>query len=151
MKATIFSLSIAILLTGCTTARTNGPPIRVEFRNAQKLSAPQLKKMVVEGTDTAVYVGQKVFLTERDIKSASLKRKPGNISQLQIVFTSEGKRKFSEATAESVGKPIAIIVDDTLVSAPIIMEKITDPQAVISGRFSQEKARDIADSLNAQK
>lgn len=68
---------------------------------------------------------------------------------IQIEFTKEGATKFEEITGKNVGKPLAIILDNEIISAPIVQEKISGGQAVISGNFTLEEAKNLAIQLNA--
>ncbi len=68
---------------------------------------------------------------------------------VSIEFDREGARLFGEATAANVGRRLAIVLDDTIYSAPVIREKIPGGKAQISGSFTMEDARDLAIVLRA--
>ncbi len=68
---------------------------------------------------------------------------------VSIEFDREGARLFGEATAANVGRRLAIVLDDTVYSAPVIRDKITGGKAQISGSFTVEDARDLAIVLRA--
>src|SRR5574337_126785 len=68
---------------------------------------------------------------------------------VSIEFDREGARLFGEATAANVGRRLAVVLDDTVYSAPVIREKIPGGKAQISGRFTTEDARDLAIVLRA--
>lgn len=55
-----------------------------------------------------------------------------------------GKRIFERLTRENVGKALAIVLDDTIFSAPVIQEPIPGGEARITGNFTPEEARDLA-------
>jgi len=55
-----------------------------------------------------------------------------------------GKRLFERLTRENVGKALAIVLDDTIFSAPVIQEPIPGGEARITGSFTPEEARDLA-------
>ena len=59
-------------------------------------------------------------------------------------FNSEGGRKFGQATSQNVGKPFAIVLDNTIISAPRINEPILGGSGIISGSFTIEEARELA-------
>lgn len=65
-----------------------------------------------------------------------------------IAFNDEGAALFEEITGSNVGRQLAIFLDGQLISSPRINEKITGGQAVISGGFTPEEARDLAQNLN---
>ncbi|MCM8770554.1 MAG: protein translocase subunit SecD [Candidatus Omnitrophica bacterium] len=61
-----------------------------------------------------------------------------------LEFNPEGAKKFAEITAANVGRRLAIILDGKVQSAPRIREAIPSGEAVITGRFTPEKAQDLA-------
>ncbi|MCK5490868.1 MAG: protein translocase subunit SecD, partial [Candidatus Pacebacteria bacterium] len=72
-----------------------------------------------------------------------------NEAEVQLQFNSEGKDLFGEITKRSVGKKVAIYLDDMPISIPVVNEPITDGKAVISGNFSIEEAKMLVQRLNA--
>ncbi len=61
-----------------------------------------------------------------------------------LTMTDEGREKFAQATEENVGKTIAIVYDNEIISNPSVNEAITGGQAEISGMASLEEARELA-------
>ncbi|WP_033919708.1 protein translocase subunit SecD [Sphingomonas sp. 37zxx] len=68
-----------------------------------------------------------------------------------IRFNAQGGRRFAQVTQENVGKPFAIIIDDTVISAPNINERILGGSASISGGFTVESANELAIALRSGK
>jgi len=66
-----------------------------------------------------------------------------------LEFNEEGKDIFKELTSLNVGKHLAIYIDESLISAPVVKEAITDGKARITGRFTIEEAKSLARNLNA--
>jgi preprotein translocase subunit SecD len=64
-------------------------------------------------------------------------------------FNSSGARKFAQATQENVGRPFAIVLDNEVISAPVIREPILGGSGQISGNFTVESANDLAILLRA--
>jgi preprotein translocase subunit SecD len=64
-------------------------------------------------------------------------------------FNSSGARKFAEATQQNVGKPFAIVLDNKVISAPVIREPILGGSGQISGNFTVQSANDLAILLRA--
>jgi preprotein translocase subunit SecD len=64
-------------------------------------------------------------------------------------FNTSGSRKFSQATSENVGQPFAIVLDNKVISAPVIREPITGGSGQISGSFTVQAANDLAILLRA--
>ncbi len=92
-------------------------------------------------------------LTGKYISSAALQFGNGS-SALQtqptvlVNFNAEGTKLFAQITDQNVGREMAIFLDGSLLSAPVIQEKIDNGSAVISGNFTAQSAKDLATSLN---
>ncbi len=66
-----------------------------------------------------------------------------------LEFNEEGTERFAEATAANIGKPIYIVMDTEVISAPTVQAAITDGQAIISGNFTGEEAEQLASLIRA--
>jgi preprotein translocase subunit SecD len=64
-------------------------------------------------------------------------------------FNTSGARKFAQVTQENVGRPFAIVLDDQVISAPVIREPILGGSGQISGSFTVESATNLAILLRA--
>ncbi|WP_315832860.1 protein translocase subunit SecD [Bradyrhizobium prioriisuperbiae] len=64
-------------------------------------------------------------------------------------FNTSGARKFAQATLDNVGQRFAIILDNEVISAPVIREPITGGSGQISGGFTVQQANDLAILLRA--
>src|SRR5690606_37482095 len=64
-------------------------------------------------------------------------------------LSSSGARKFGDVTTRAVGRPFAIILDNEVISAPVIREPILGGSGQISGNFTVETANDLAILLRA--
>jgi len=73
----------------------------------------------------------------------------GNEPYVALEFNSEGARIFDKVTGENVGKRLAIILDNTVYSAPVIRERISGGKASITGSFTMDEAKDLAIVLRA--
>lgn len=69
--------------------------------------------------------------------------------EVSLEFDGEGTRLFAELTKANLGKRIAIYLDGVPISAPVVQSEITNGQAVISGGFALEEAKQLAQRLNA--
>ena len=72
-----------------------------------------------------------------------------NEPYVSINFDKKGARIFERITGDNVNKRLAIVLDNSVYSAPVIQEKIAGGQARITGRFSDAEARDLAIVLRA--
>lgn len=64
-------------------------------------------------------------------------------------FDTRGAKKFGQITQENVGRPFAIVLDEKVISAPVIREPILGGSGVISGNFTTQEAQDLALLLRA--
>lgn len=100
-----------------------------------------------------------VVLEGKDVKSAERRYdQPDQTSNpqffVQVEFTAEGAKKFAEATAAaaSAAAPnniIKIVMDETVVSAPTVQERIDSTSCVITGNFTDEDASRLANQINS--
>lgn len=72
-----------------------------------------------------------------------------NAPEISLQFNDEGKKLFGEITARNVGKTLAIFLDGIPISAPVVQQEITSGQAVITGNFTLDQAKELAQRLNA--
>ena len=100
--------------------------------------------------------GQKYLIEKRVLVSGAdlVDAQPGfdqrtNEPVVNFRFNSSGARKFAEATEKNVGKPFAIVLDNQVVSAPVIREPILGGSGQISGSFTVQQANDLAILLRA--
>ncbi|MCR4275370.1 MAG: protein translocase subunit SecD [Candidatus Wolfebacteria bacterium] len=89
-------------------------------------------------------------LNGRYVKSAQLDiDQTTGATQVAIQFSDEGGKIFEELTAKNVGKQLAIFLDNNLVSAPTVREKISGGKAVITGNFTPDEAKQMVQRFNA--
>ncbi len=72
-----------------------------------------------------------------------------NEPEVSLEFNDQGKKLFSKITKENIGKKIAIFLDGSPISIPVVNEQIRNGKAVITGNFSIKQARLLAERLNA--
>ena len=72
-----------------------------------------------------------------------------NEPYVAVSFDAKGAREFERITAENVKKRMAIVLDNTVYSAPVIQERIGGGRAQISGTFTMQEANDLAIVLRA--
>ncbi|MDF1801519.1 protein translocase subunit SecD [Thalassovita sp.] len=64
-------------------------------------------------------------------------------------FNTTGARKFGDYTAENIGNPFAIVLDDEVISAPVIQSHIGGGSGIITGNFNVEESTNLAVLLRA--
>jgi len=101
-------------------------------------------------TETPIVVQEKTVLTGDLLSDAQVRIDTRfNEPYVAIDFNAIGAKRFDQITAANVGKRMAIVLDDTVYSAPVIRERISGGSAQISGSFSEQEATDLAIVLRA--
>lgn len=89
-------------------------------------------------------------LTGADLKRAQVEFDPNTGKPVVgLQFNEEGAKKFEEITGKNIGQPVAILLDNQIISAPAVNEKISGGRAVITGQFTIEEVRQIVTLLNS--
>lgn len=89
-------------------------------------------------------------LTGRYLKKAELGFEQTTQEPLVLLeFNDEGAKIFEDLTEKNLKKPLAIYIDNILISSPVVQEKISGGRAQITGRFNLEEARELARNLSA--
>ena len=96
-------------------------------------------------------VQRRAIITGDDLINATLDKDENGRPAVSIKFNGTGGRKFALVTQENVGKPFAMILDNQVLSAPVIQTAILGGNAIINGNFSSESANQLAIALRSGK
>jgi preprotein translocase subunit SecD len=140
-------------------AGTIGRAGKLEFRLVDGVEAyppervPSGSEVLEEKRDGHAYkvvVKKRALLTGVDLADAQAAFDPQTGQPVvNFKFTNAGARKFGRATTENVGRMFAIVLDNEVISAPVIQEPITGGSGRISGNFTVESANTMAILLRA--
>ncbi|TIV72826.1 MAG: hypothetical protein E5V89_03470 [Mesorhizobium sp.] len=115
--------------------------------DAIKSGPPPGTKVVYTSDDPPVpyLVEDRVIVAGKSVVDAKATNSP-EIAEPVVVFLldSRGTERFKWATERNIGKPFAVILDDKVISAPIIREPIKGNTGQISGNFTDHDAKTIA-------
>ena len=154
-KSDIESLKKRITRLGKLEFRLAAPPDSTEYNDAKAgKSVPgfykhwiRKKKGEVADTQDWFLVRNKIEITGEHLTRVFPDRK--DISPvIGFEFDQAGRSKFGRLTERSIGKPLAIILDGTLYSAPIIRDRIPG-KGIIEGNFTQEEVNDMIAVMRA--
>jgi preprotein translocase subunit SecD len=110
----------------------------------------RVNKQTGEVTRVPLLLKKQILLTGDALTIAEVRiGSQFNEPYVSIEFDREGGRRFERITSENVGKRLAIVLDNTVYSAPVIRERIAGGQAQITGSFTIEEASDLAIILRA--
>lgn len=103
-------------------------------------------------TTTPIYMQltKETGLTGKDVKKASVtfNQQTGE-PQVLLTFSEEGAKMFGEITKRNIGQPVGIYLDEYIISAPTVQATITDGNAVISGSFTTDTAKQLSVAINS--
>jgi len=101
------------------------------------------------GKVPAYVLKKETLLTGGALKDARPSTDEFGKMQINFTLTDEGARKFAVLTKDNVGRRLAIVLDDTVISAPFIETPIISDKARITGQFSDAEAKRLAIILKA--
>lgn len=101
----------------------------------------------VDSTGKVLLTGDMVAAAEKQV--GAVDENSPSMPYVALEFNEEGKKLFAEATEANIGKVIHIVMDDEIISSPVVQTVITDGQAMITGQFSGEEAEELASLIRA--
>src|SRR5713101_6095012 len=128
-----------------------GKTAKMEFRMVDTTVPPDSEVLMISTSPKIPYVIKKqILVSGGDLTDAQ----PGFDQRsgepiVSFRFNTSGSRKFAQATSENVGQPFAIVLDNEVISAPVIREPITGGSGQISGNSTVQAANDLAILLRA--
>ena len=122
-----------------------GKTAQLTFRLVSKDKEFGSEKLILSDTNEELVVNKRVVVSGDNLVDAQ-PQFDSQSNQPIVTFTLDrlGSQKFGKTTTENVGKRLAIILDNTVISAPQIREAITAGTGTISGGFSFQEATDLA-------
>ena len=124
--------------------------MRFEVRLAEDRPGDGLVETPLDSSDQVVYLHPDVVVTNGDIAGSSVVSGNGPAEfWISVEFTPAGAQRMREATAEHVGRLVAILVDGAVVAAPRLRSPISN-SALISGDFERAEAETIAAGIRVQ-
>jgi len=122
-----------------------GKTAQLTFRLVSNDNEFGSEKLILPETNEELIVNKRVVISGDNLVDAQPKF-DNQSNQPIVLFTLNrlGSQKFGKTTTENVGKRLAIILDDTIISAPQIREAITGGTGTITGGFSFQEATDLA-------
>ena len=149
---------LAILMGGAAVAAARALPLdlnslvlaaqsgaRLEIRLAETTPATGLKGAPVPGATRQVYLHSAALATDADVTSARVVDMGGYFG-IDVRFSNQASARIRTATTAHLGKPVAIVLNGNVISAPTLKGPISD-SAFITGNFTAESAQELAARL----
>lgn len=119
------------------------PGVKVyPMRHVDRTSG-QISESKIALKDRTVMTGE--YITNAEVRIDTQYNTP----YVALNFDAQGAKLFERITGENIKKRMAIVLDGTVYSAPVIQDKIGGGKATITGSFTMEEARDLAIVLRA--
>lgn len=103
-------------------------------------------------TGEKLYISPKAIVAVANFSSIKIESDQFGKSAILVSLDREGTEKFAEATEKWVGRQLAFVINDTLVSAPQVNMRIDGGNLMITNLgFTEDKCRELVDSMNSEK
>jgi hypothetical protein len=151
LLAAVTLVLIAIMAVGSQIWSRGGATlqaaVRFEVRLAEDGPAAGLREARISGSDRVVYLHQEVIVTNSDIaQSRVVQGDSASRFGVGVEFNAAGAEKMRQATADHIGKPVAVLIDGEVVTAPVLRSPISTV-AVISGDYTRAEAERIVNGI----
>ena len=135
-----------------TTAKLTFHPVVSRTTNANENPGPRnviYPSIDPQDTGSFYILEQSPVVTGEELADSQPAFDQNGSPAVTFRFNPGGARKFGIYTAENVGSPFAIVLDEEVISAPVIREAITGGSGQISGSFTVEESTNLAVLLRA--
>lgn len=127
-----------------------GDEIVTDFTSSTKVTEVPAPGSIAPTDDANAETPKPIFhtvMTGIDLKAVAVDSPIANTFQINFELTSQGRDIFAEHTRNNVGKFLAIVLDNKIISAPTISTAITEGSGTISGSFTIDEANALAVQL----
>ncbi len=124
----------------------------LEFKTEKQIEAEQIPQEMLDENmppQPQIYFVP-TGLSGKNLKNASVQFKDQGLSEpeVSLKFDEEGTKLFAEITKNNVGKRVAIYLDGEIITAPTVQTEILNGEAVVTGNYTVEEAKNLVKRLN---
>jgi preprotein translocase subunit SecD len=150
MRCSTLALACALVIAGLFAQAMVGTQERVRFevRTAETAPGPGLTEATVSASGQRIYLHEAAVVTSQDVTSAAVVPS-GAVFNVAVRFNVQGAGKMALVTQAHIGRPLALMVDGTVIAAPTVRAPIGDA-ALITGQFTREEAERISSGILAR-
>ncbi|RHZ97811.1 protein translocase subunit SecD [Cereibacter sphaeroides] len=132
-----------------TTAKLTFHPVLGRTADAQSSANGNLVLPAANEQGTFYVLDRSPVVTGEELVDAQPSFDQNNRPAVSFRFNPSGARAFGDYTAQNIGKPFAIVLDNEVISAPVIQAHIAGGSGIITGNFSVEESTELAVLLRA--
>lgn len=147
--ATLVALTIAGVLGGSGDRAALQAAVRFEVRLAETEPVPGLVVARLGDSGRVIYLHPEMIVTNDDIAQSWVRQDGPDRFGVSVELLEAGAQRMREATANHLGRPVAIMIDGVVVSAPIVRSEISN-SAMITGDFTQSEAERIVEGIGVR-
>lgn len=149
MKFAVLSISAALLVfSGCgihkKTVQIRNSSFEMRLVDETRKSGKEFP--VIRFAET-LSLEENILINGNDLENVDVSSDSFGRPAVEIQLTAEGSKKFAGVTSKNTGRRLAIVVKGSVLSAPVIREKISGGKLLIAGSFSAQEAEDIMRSI----
>jgi hypothetical protein len=130
------------LLLGAGYRGTVQAAVRFEVRLAETQAVPGLIVARVGNSDQVIYLHPEAIVTNEDIAQSWVTQDGPDRYGVSVQLLEAGAQRMRQATATHIGRPVAILINGQVVTAPTVRSAIGD-SAWINGDYTQAEAERI--------
>jgi preprotein translocase subunit SecD len=120
--------------------------VRLEVRLAETQPAAGLVVARIAESERLIYLHPEPIVTNEDIAQSWVTQDGPDRFSVSVEFLEAGALRMRQATSAHVGRPVAILIDGHVVTAPVVRSAISN-LAVITGDYTRAEATRIADGI----
>ena len=140
------ALIVVGLLVGSGDRGTVRAAVRFEVRLAEVEPVPGLIVARVANSGHLIYLHPEMIVTNDDIAQSWVRQDDPDHFGISVEFLEAGAQRMRQATATHVGRPVAILIDGKVVTAPVVRSTISN-SAWINGDYTKAEAERIVDGI----
>ena len=123
--------------------------VRFEARLAETQPVPGSIVARVGNSDRVIYLRPEAIVTNEDIAQSWVTQDDPNRYGVSVQLLPDAAQRMRQATAAHIGRPIAILIDGGVVTAPTVRSAVSD-LAWINGDYTRAEAQRIADGIGGR-
>jgi SecD-like export protein len=143
----VAALIIVGLLFGNGNRGTLQAAVRFEVRLAETQPVPGLIVARVADSRRVIYLHPEMIVTNDDIAQAAVVQDGLDRFGVSVELLQSGAQRMQQATANHIGRPVAVLIDSEVVTAPVVRSAISN-SAWITGNYTQAAAERIANGIS---
>jgi hypothetical protein len=145
----VIAVVVFAVLVGPGNRGTLQAAVRFEARLAETQPVPGLIVARVGNSDRVIYLRPEAIVINEDIAQSWVTQDGPNRYGVSVQLLPDGAQRMRQATAAHVGRPMAILIDGEVVTAPTVRSAVSD-SAWINGDYTQAEAQRIADGIGVR-